>query len=148
MDYWNIGDVDTVVSLFNSLLSDNSTSQTRQLSATVTMNLMGTFPSTMNDTVQSTFLSMCSDYYNLQLKNLSDVYCSNVVNQTIVPVGRRRRRYLQSESMLQIIVEVQGSDTSDSDTVSLTTHDLETPLETNATTFLLLLILSLGLMML
>ena len=135
VDYWNIGDVDTVVSLYNSLLSDNSTSQTRQLSATVTMNLMGTFPSTMNDTVQSTFLSMCSDYYNLQLKNLSDVSCSNVENQTIVPVGRRRRRYLQSESMLQIIVEVQGSDTSDSDTVSLTTHDLETPLETNATTF-------------
>ena len=132
VDFWNIGDVESVVSVYNGML----VSQRRQLSANVTMNLMGTFSTEMNDTVQRKFLSTCSDYFRDHLTNLSDVHCAEVINQTIVPLGRRRQqRYLQSESILQVTVAIRGSDTSGSDNLSLTTVDLETPLETTSNSF-------------
>lgn len=135
VDYWNIGDVEEVVSLYNELLA-GSTSQTRQLSANVTMNLIGTFSDTMNDTVKRTFLSSCSDFYEAQLTDASNIYCSDVVDQKIIPFARRRlQRHLQSESMLQVVVEVRGSYPSESNTLSLTSADLETPLEITATSF-------------
>jgi hypothetical protein len=142
VDYWNIGNVDNVVAVYNELLASSidTSQQTRQLSATVTMNFMGTFNSTMDDTVQDTFLSTCSDYYNRYLTNWTGVTCTEIVNQTIVPLGRRRQqngryRYLQAESILQVTVRILGYEASNNSDTSLSTANLETPLETTSISF-------------
>jgi hypothetical protein len=150
VDYWNIGDVQSVVSFFNQQLAGT----TRQLTANVTMNVVGSFATTMNDTEQVTFLASCSDYFAAQITNLSNVYCSDTLDQSLVLSSRRRLQQRQlntplpvvhrsvqtttsSSSILQVTVQVQGGDTSDTTSTSaatpITTSQLENVLATTST---------------
>jgi hypothetical protein len=104
VDYWNVGDVQSVVQQYNAKLIPAVVRQ-----ANVTMNVTGVV-SEMTATEQPIFLSTCSAYFSSQLTNLTNVYCSKITYQRYI--FRRSRRRLQTTEYLRVTVQVSGDDAS------------------------------------
>jgi hypothetical protein len=122
VDFWNIGNVQSVVSTHNGLLANTT------MTAAVAMNIAGTFTATMNETEQLAFLSSCSNFYAAQFTELTNVYCTDLLNENLI--ARRRmnqkiHRRLQTSSILQVTVQVEGDNPSSTASSSITTSSLE-----------------------
>jgi hypothetical protein len=132
VDFWNIGNVQSVVSTYNGRLANTT------MTATVAMNIEGSFTTTMNETEQLAFLSSCSNFYAAQFTELTNVYCTDVLNESLISRRRMNQqiyRRLQTSSVLQVTVQVKGDNPSSTTSTSITTTSLGSAIDAASDVF-------------
>lgn len=147
VDYWSIGNVLEVVNGINAQIAA-ATVRSAEISLLIlssSSSASGGISSEMSATEQASFLSTCSAYFRAQLASntgLSNVYCSNLVSQTVVSLSQRRRRRTQgaralqttTQQALQVTVLVQGDDAG-GNSASFATADLEAVVDATSDAF-------------